>query len=294
MKQLRYANATNAFHFDFPSEWDPELLTALVLQIKDLEGTELLADTTVTLFTATTLDGDVNAYASSIVLDSGTDTPEIGDVLLMKGVEGDSVVKVKAWSATDFTAELEAILDYDYADGEAVYGMFGNINIDLSNTTTFPLGEIIQLLWKPTGTGQEVTTLAQVSKSALDVEGLRKTFSYVFPRAYKGLTDPTDRVSVIFDQAEHELGLEMLAENMDIQRIKDQDVISPALMTKAALIWLNDGDENKEDERKYLMNVYATQVGILKKLPIWTDTDQDDVQDDHEVSDHEPIFDRRW
>jgi hypothetical protein len=294
MKQLRYSNAVNPIHFEFPPEWNPKDITALTLTIKDQDATELLAATAVTLFTATSLDGDVNAYASSIILDSATDTPEIGDLLLLQGVEGDSIVKVKAYDSSNYTVELEGILDYDYADDEPVYGMFGNINVDLSNTTTFTLGQVVTLIWTPTGTGQAVTTVAQVSKSALDLEGVIGEFKDVYPRAWDALSKPTGRLATVFEKAESEIELELRAENMEIQRIVDQDEIKHALMTKVVLIWLNDGDENKKDERDYTWKIYGQQMAVLKKLAIWTDDNQDEIKDDSEVSDHEPIFDRGW
>lgn len=294
MEQLKYGDSSNPIRFEFPAEWDPKTITGLTLTIKDQQATELLSATAVTLFTQTTLDGAVSAYASAVTLDSGTDTPSIGDLLLIEGVEGDSVVKVKAYNSSTYTIELEEVLMNDYADGDNVYGMFGDITVDLSNTTTFPLGELLTLIWTPSGTGQPVTTTMQVSKSALDIEGLRSEFKAVYNRAYNAFVDPVDRFDVIVKKAESEIELELRAENLEIQRIVDQDAIRHVIMTKMVLIWLNDGDEKKADERTYTWKIYEQQMGVLKKLAIWADNNQDEVKDDHEVSDHLPIFERAW
>jgi len=91
MRQITYNLATNSLRFEYPEEWNPKTVSAVTLTILDLDATELLAASAVTLFTATTLDGDVDKYSSSFTLDSGTDSLTKGDVIMLSGIEGDEV-----------------------------------------------------------------------------------------------------------------------------------------------------------------------------------------------------------
>jgi hypothetical protein len=294
MRQIRYNTASNVLRFEFPVEWDPSDLTAVSLTILNRKAVELLAATSVTLFADTTLNGAVDKYSSTIVLDSGTDALAIGDQIRLTGIEGSEVCQVKAYDSATYTAELEEILQNDYANGDTVQGLFGDITVDTTATTTFTTGLELTLLWTPTGTGLPTRELAMISKTELDIVGMRKRFQTKYPRAYNGLKDPVDRLNDVLVEAEVEVGEELKANLIDIQRLPDQDGIALAIMTKAVLIWLLDGDKDKEDERKFFLNQYEKHIGFLTREALWTDDNQDNVEDAEEVDDHEPLFGRSW
>ena len=294
MRQIRYNNASNVLRFEYPVEWNALDLTAVTLTIKDRDAVELLEASSVTLFTDTTIDGAVDRFASEIVLDSGTDALSKGDQIMLSGIEGTEVVQVKAYDSTTYTVELEAILQNEYADNDPVYGLFGDITVDTTVVATFTAGLEMTLLWTPTGTGLPTREVAMVSKTELDIVGLRKRFQIRYPRAYKALTDPNDRVNDMLKEAEFEVGEELKANLIDIQRLPDQDGISLAIMSKTLLLWVADGDEDKTDEREFFMNQYEKHIGFLTKEVLWTDDNQDDVEDAEEADDHEPAFGRSW
>jgi hypothetical protein len=291
---LRYNHATNVVRFDFPPEWDGSAITDLKLQIADKDGTELLAAASATIYTATSLDGDVAAYLSSIVLDSAAGALVPGDQLLVAGVLGDELVRVKDYDGTTYTAELEETLLYAHADNAPVYGMWGTKTVDTTTVATWPIGKIVVLTWTPTGTGLPTTQLGQVVVSRPELEGLRGVFADVWPRAYNAFKEPTEKFDRMYDQAGKQLATELLAEGMDIERIKDTELLEPIMMTKMAWLWALNGDEQLEDERKIIALEYAAQKALIKNLPIWIDHDQDGVEDDGETTSHEPIFDRSW
>ncbi len=294
MFQIQYNYDSNPLRIEFPVEWDGKLISELDIGIKDMAGTALLAPDSATLYTQTTLDADVAAYLDTITLAVGATALSIGDPILICGVAGDEVRRVKAYDAATREVLLTAILDYAHDATEKVYGLFGTYTLDTTTVATWTLALPVVLTWEPTGTGQAITEMARVSKSTLDIEGLRSRFADKFPRAHNAFTEPVDRFARIAQEAEGEVELEMLSNRLDIQRIVDQDIIAPAIMAKMAWYWVLQSDDDMKEEREVIANEYEKQIGIVINLPLWQDANQDGVEDDGETTSHEHIFERGW
>jgi hypothetical protein len=211
------------------------------------------------------------------------------------GIEGTEVFRIKGWDSTNNIGEIEGQTENEYALGDSVYGLFGDYNLDLSDTDTYSKGIVLRLLWTPTGSGTPVTWEAQVSAAALDITGVRQDLEDLYPRAYDAFTVPHDRFDRMKVIAERQMTSEAYADNWDIQRVVDQEAVKDALVSKMALLWCLNGDVNIEDEEKRIGNEYATRFGVLKKMSLWTDDDQDGIEDEGEKIGHsEPVFERRW
>ncbi len=293
MRQIRYNNASNVLLFEYPEEWTT--VSALTLTITDDVGTELLAADSATLYTATTLDAAASAFADTVTLVSGAGVLEPGYPIEIAGVAGNERHRVKEYSSTTRIVSLEGMLEEAHAAADAVTGRYGLITVDTTTTSDFPKGIVLTLLWTPTGTGVAATTeLAQVSVSQVDLVGLERRFSRLYPRAFEAYTKPINRMADMLKEAELQVAQELLVDNLDMQRIIDQDVVAPAIMGKLAYMWTFNGDEQIEDERAFLGTEYDKQINILKSLPIWIDHDQDLIEDDGEVTTHTHIFGRNW
>ena len=296
MKQIQYGEDAIPFRFDFPAEWDPANVSALTLTIKDDSGTELLAADAMTLYTATALLEDALQYTSSIVLATGAGDVAPGDMLLIDGAAGTELVRVKAYVSGTNTAELESILKYDHTEGDNVYATWATYELDVSDTDTFLKGLTMTFIFTPTGSGQVTRDEYQISSAVVDLAGIEKTFSIIYPRAYDAFTKPVNNFSVYLSEAERQVKNELLSKNnsVDYDRIVDQDMIAPVIMAKMAILWTLNGDENKEDERNALGLDYSAQMANFLNRTKWTDDDQDDAKDEEEISDNEPVFNTSW
>lgn len=296
MTQIPYSSSAAPVRLEYPEEWDPAAITGLTLTVTDRGGATLLAATSVTRYTATSLNGDVDQFASSIVLDSGASNLSIGDPLLIVGILGREKVRVRGFDTATKTAELEAILQNEYDDGDSVYGCFADYSLDVSTVATFTAGMIINLIWTPTGTGGAFTQQAQIAATSLEIAGLRQYVADKYPRAYKSFSDPADKFDRMAKIAEDELTVELLASNppIAIQRIVNTDLVKASVAARMALDWAIAGDDNMEDERKVIGGEYEKHLGWLRQSVVWTDDDMDGIEDDGELRSSEPYFDNGW
>jgi hypothetical protein len=294
MRQLKYNFATNYLRLEFPDEWEPADITAVSLTITDRDGNELQAAAAATLYTATDLDSDVDAYLDEIVLAAGSGALSPGDVIWIDGAAGPERHRVKGYNATTRTATLERILTQAHEEDDAVYPCWAtSAAIDTTTVATWTAGLPVTLTWTPTGSGQAFVELAEVSKFSMAAEGLELRFQAIYRRAWDDF-EKLGTFTIIREEAERQLRAELASNGMDYNRIMDNDIFSPVLMARMAWLWTLNGDENKEDERKAIGDEYNALLAQLLKNPIWIDTDQDLVQDDDEVSDHQPIFLEGW
>jgi len=294
MKQLPYSSAAAPLHFEFPDEWSAVDLSALTLAVYDEDGNVLQAADSVTLYTATSLEGAVERFASEIALDTAAAALAVGDMLELHGTEGVEKVRLKGIDTTNDTYELEAILDNAYEDNDVVVAVFANYDLDISTVATFTVGMLLTLVWTPTGTGLPITQIVQVAASSLDIAGLRQNFLDVYPRAYKAFTEPTDKLNRMAQIARRQLGNECIAKGLDIERVVDQDRMVDVVSARMAWLWALNGDIDMEDERKVIAAENAKQTAWLMSRPVWADDDQDKIKDDGEFTDHQYFPTRNW
>ena len=294
MRQILYNNANQVLRLEFPTEWDPSVMTGVTLTVEDRDSTELTAAASLTLLTDTTLAEDADRFASTIELDSGTDAVYPGDKLLIDGASGTEVVTVKGFDSTTKIVTLESILDFEHDSGDNVYGLFGTIVLDTSTVATYTAGLLLTLIWTPDSNQTVITEEAQIATAQMDIAGLEKSFSLVYPRAYKAFTEEVNRFADMAHEAETLVRTELMARNMDYNRIVDQDIVRPVLMAKMAWLWVLQGDEQQEDERAVIGAEYEKNFDLLCAQPVWTDDDQDLVEDDNETITHNHIFYSGW
>jgi hypothetical protein len=294
MKQIRYNSTAAPLRLAIPAEWDVTLLTALTLTVTDLDGVELLAADAATLWADTTLAADADAYLSSLTLAAGATDLAKGDPIQIQGVVGPERHIVKGYDSTTKIVEIEQILENDHVTGDEVWGLFADYELDTSTVATWTAGLVFTLTWTPTGTGTPITEMGQIAKSALDLQGLERRFSILYPRAHDDFSRPSDKFAEVLEEAELQVENDLLGAGVLMQRVVDQDKLSPLVMKKLACMWTWNGDKNKEDERNFLCSDYDKELAKVLSWPIWVDQDQDKVQDEDEVTSHNPIFCRSW
>jgi hypothetical protein len=294
MKQLKYNASDNEMRVDFPEEWNAQDLTGLDIEMKDTTGEVVLASTAATIPTSTTLEESVDRYTDVITLAAGAQEPDKGDSLLIVGAGGQRVVRAKGYDPTTRIVTLEEIVEIEFDAGDSVHYLWATYDLDTTDTDAFAVGLHIQAIWTPSGAGQATKELYEVSKYVMDLVNLRARFQRLYPRAYRAYTEPTDRFADMRLEAEEEVIVEMAGARMDYNKIVGQSIAVQVVMAKMAYMWTFNGDDEIEDEREFLKERYNTKFAEIKNLPIWQDTDQDDVKDDGEVQDHQPFFERNW
>lgn len=292
---ITYTAKTTTIKKQFPRGWDPSALTGVTLQIKDVDGVELQPAAAAALYTATSIDGDASRFAYSLTLDSAAGALAPGDIIRIVGVNGQEDHIVKGWDDTNKVVDLEAYINRDFEDNAVVYRLSAVATVDFSNTTTYPAGTQLVLVWTPTGSGSSFTERAEIeTRLQVDVAAFTADFRALYPRAYDALSVPADRLDTIIRLALDELRLTLLSRGLDMARVVDQRLISPPLMALVARYWTINGDENLEDERKVIDAAYSAAVEQLCTLPIWEDFDGDEILDEGELQDHPVYFERVW
>jgi len=294
VKQIRYNDNANVIKFLFPPEWDPKLVSDVELQITNDAGTVLLADTSITLYTASTISAAAARFAGSVTLTSGAGSPSIGDPMLIAGDVGDEIVFVEGYDTTSRVLTTEETLRHDHEALDAIYGAFGTYTIDTTTVATFLAGLIVTLRWTPTGVGVPITERRQIAKASFDLTGFERDFKDLYARVHDSLKEPHDKFNRMAEFAEHEVTSDLIAKGLDMQRLVDQDKLRPLVMAKLAYNWTLNGDDSRRYENETLGRDYTNKFDRVLQWPLWTDLDQDLVEDESEVSSHNHRFRRSW
>ena len=297
MRRLNLGNSAETICLEFPLEWDLSALTGLTLTINDQDANELMAADPVSLYTATALDVESRRYSREITLESGSEDLEMGDHVRIIGVLGYEDHVVKGYDSDDLTAELEDYVDRDFEVGAIVYRLSAVATVDLSDTDMFAAGTELLLIWTPTGTGGPFTQEASISSyRQIDIAGLGRELRDIYPRVYDGLIKPRDRLESIAARARNTIRSRLLImdSQFEINDIRDQSLLLPAIAAQCAVLWSLNGDKEMEDERKVYRSQISSEIDILSKLDIWVDPDADLVDDPLEKRAHPHIFHKGW
>lgn len=290
-----YTNDTTTIKKEFPRGWDPSTLTKVELTIADKDANVLQVATAAALYTATSLDGDADQFASSFVLDSAAGDLYPGDVIRISGVNGYEDHIVKGYDSATYTVLIELVLQRDFEDGADVYRLSSISTVDFSDTDDYPPGTQLVFTWTPTGTGAPYTEEAEIDdRVQLDAAEFTADFRALYPRAWKALSEPQDRFDRILRMAQDELRLVLMSRGLDVTRLVDQRLLSPPLMSMVARFWLVNGDEQMEDERKVIESKYSAQIEQLCRLPVWVDSDIDGIEDTDETTSYPVQYERVW
>ena len=297
MIRLNLGNSAEIIEFRFPLEWDPAALSGLTLTINDQSGNKLADAAAATLYTEAALDSDSRRYSREIVLEDNSDELAVGDPIRLSGILGHEDHTVKGWDSDNLTAELEKYVDRDFAAGSTVNRLSATIEVDLSDTDTFPAGTELLLIWTPTGTGGQCTREAVISAyQQMDLAGLRDEMQDIYPRAYDALTAPRDRLARVASRARGDIRSRLLIMDpaFEINSIRDQDVLVPAIAAQCAVLWTLNGDDDLEMERETYKGQVEAEIDVLSKLNIWVDEDDDLIEDPLENREHNMIFHKGW
>jgi hypothetical protein len=260
----------------------------LTLTVLDRAGVVLAAAQDVAVRDPEPITADAARFAGAVLIDEDSDEILRGTVLKI----GREYQTVK--SCIGGVVSFELVLTDDHAAGDLVYFPTGEIDVDLSDTDTFPGGLPITLIWTPEGTGAPITELAEVEAYAVDVIGFADEFRTAYRRAYSGLTKPEDRLADTLKQAQRTLAQKLRRSSRDMSRIRDTSALIPSLMALCAIAWTRDGDDDLIEERKEFNKDFGAAYADLVDDPIWEDADGDLAEEESETADAPAYYGRVW
>jgi hypothetical protein len=277
LRRIKYNDASQSLRFEFPDHWQTP--TTCNITITDRGGTDLLASTAATIYTATTTDGAVAAGDSTFTID-GSVVMNAGDRFrIQKAGDTPEIVTVQSYASK--VATINHTFDFAHVDGSAVFGMWCTYDLDTSTVATWPSGKEVTITWTPSTDNIPFTEQAKVYKlSGGGSTGWRDHFRARYPNLYR---ESSDRLDALYDDALDELTWIVRAEGHDLNDLRDPDFIRmPLAAIMAGYVARNEGDAG-EFEIATAEKDLVKYVTILSQPHVWFDKDQDLAEDEGEV-----------
>ena len=296
MRQIQYNNSAFGLRLEWPSDWDAGSITDVTVGVKDTNGTELLAATSMTLWSSVVvqLDGAVTALSNTLTLEPNNPVESVpaltaGDrLLILHSAAGPpEEVVVNAYNSADDSVILERDLRFGHSDHAVVVGLFSTYDLDTSDTDDFSLNKQLVFTWTPDTDDLPFKERGEIVISELGVPEFNERFAHLYPREYDAVMHPEPRLATFINEARLHLGIELSSRGLDINRVVDQELIIPSLMAKTRWLILLDGDDGYDTEREVALGEYQRVFELLCINPIWSDTNQDEVKSEEEYMSHE-------
>jgi len=299
MRQLKYNDASQIVRLDFPWSGIP---SAITLAVKNAGGTDLLAAAATTIPASDTLNGAIVSGATSLVLTTGTGlAPVAGDRLYIASSAAgrDERVEVASYVSATKTVALKTALEYSHSTGTAVKALWCTYALNTATTTTWINGIEVTLLWSPDLDEPVHTELARIVTYGFASEKIQERFRALYPALYQVIAL---RWTDILDEGLRRLRLRLKRLDRDLDDLRDQELIQPALIELLAVLATAGGGDEWRTEYEHASARFTDELNLLQVLPIWMDTDQDaahggidTTESDDEIDTWEPfMLERRW
>lgn len=288
-RQVPYNNSAATLRLEYPPNWDAQTITGINIQITDREGTDLLAATAATLWTATTTAAAAAVGDQTITLTSATLVP--GDVLeIAASADGPQErVTVYNYNSSTKVATLARSLTKAHTSGTAVKGAFATYDLDTSTTATWTKAKQLLIKWIPAGSDDfEVHELGEVSTSRLLIPDFEQRFRALYAREARTVSQRKSEAPFadLHSEAIEYLSVSLLSRGLLVERIQDVALAAPTVLTYARYLVNLDGGDRYAAEITTSLSEHNRQFELLCNLPIWTDDDQDEIRDEAEIDDH--------
>ncbi len=277
--RVKYGYNANVLRAELPDDYDTITAAAITIT-KDADGTDLLAATAATVYTATTLNGAVEAGADTVTVDSGADNLAAGDLIRISSTSGGAeTMRVTAYNATTKVATLDDYLLYDHESGAAVTARWLTYTLDASTTSTWTSGLDFTIEWNPTSDNQPWTEPGEILERTTG--GASGTlFSVLYSHYDKAI--PSGKFNDYESAANEELRSLFLGRGVDIDKLVASYSIQPLIMAQMALFIAETGDDTWAGERAAMGKKRDDLLDSFTSSYQWIDKDQDLAVDDGE------------
>jgi hypothetical protein len=283
MKRLLYGNSSQVLRLDFPDSWRASVPSAVNLVIKDNAGTELVASTAATLYSATTLASAATATATTVTFASNTDPWTEGDRFnILASVDGASEnCEVLSYDSTSEVVELKERLQYNHTTGINVKPNFCVYTFDISTTTTYTKGKELTVTWTPNNNRAPITERYEIVIADFELQDIQEKFSSKYPVEYDNKRKNWD---TFYNNCVELLRLELSMDGFKLSRLKEPEILNPVILPLMAYnANMSMGGDSRITERNAAFAEYTRLLGKVKQEHNWFDDDQDDIKESGET-----------
>jgi hypothetical protein len=288
VRQIPYNNSAATLRFEYPPNWVAQTITGINIQITDLDGTDLLAATAATLWTATTLSAAASVGDSTITLTAATLSP--GDRLeIAASASGPKEqIEVRSYNSSTKVVTLARDLRFAHANTTAVKGLFATYDLDTSTVATWPKSKQVVLIWIPAGSDDlPHHERGEVANFDFGVPDFEERFRALYPTeamvlAHRG----HDGFGKHYQETLRHLRVHLWSRGLHLERVKNTEIVAPSMFALARLLVVRGGGDKLAHEQDAAEKEFRAQFEVLTSEPIWVDQDQDDARDDAEIDDY--------
>jgi hypothetical protein len=293
MRHITFNASAAPLRLEFPLTWTPPATTEIpTLTVYDIGGNTLQAAKACNIYTKTSLSVASVEDDTTVTLAVGASSLYPGDwIKIRDGYGSDENVEVDYFISANKTVNLVKPLRQDHTLGSEVYGLFATVTLDTTNLTNYPKGRQVTLVWNFPTSGFSIEETGVISVYSFLIQNFEERFANLHPREYAALVGD-DRLKPMLDEAISQFSSELRLRNLYLERVVDTDCVVPCLMAKLRWLTLLNGDASYDTERSVARDDYLRQFEMICGAPIWTDDNQDLIQSDLEVTDHQVFFER--
>jgi hypothetical protein len=128
-----------------------------------------------------------------------------------------------------------------------------------------------------------VTERAEIATIELGAADFEPRFERLYPTTYARLKAHNAAMADFHTEALLQLKIGLRSRGLLPDRIIDQDMVMPSLLSLARLLAITDGGDDYEVEYERATKEYQSNFEMLCGMPLWTDDDQDEIRDDNEI-----------
>lgn len=272
-KIIKSGDSTFVLETVKPIEWG--LSGTITLDVVGLDGTLLIEDNVVSTYAGDTVSELASAGEFTIELTNANVLASGDKIAIGSDAIGHQYRVVKSFDAENSEIKLEECLKEDVTAGSDVIGLAMSSTVDISATAFDDVKEVT-VKWKTDQHGLSMTETWRILSSYNQYDGL----AFDFTEAYPSLVDSVNDVQALHDRAYQWMKTQFYPR--DFQKIVDNQLTKETTMLKMAQLVGVAGDMSEELYNRIKLELEESLV-TLNNLPIWSDTNDDDIKDDDEV-----------
>ena len=262
-----------------PDSWALDS-TVTVDVIDKASGTAIVEDVSASVYAGDTLASAVEISSYELPLTTGNaiaagETFRVGD----ENTEYQLHVVESYDPDTDTITTKKATTEALNA-GANVVGQKMTAVIDASLDAYDNLDEVL-VKWKSDGDGRDMPETWRVLSKENEPSGIAASFRLAYPSVFDYVDE--DSIDELKERAEQALIKHFEMGQRDYDKIQDPELVKEALMAKMAL-FAGVGGEMGDQQYLRIAKLYGDELDVLDSLPIWTDDDEDDTEDEGEVN----------
>jgi hypothetical protein len=244
------------------------------ITVKDENGSDLLAATAATVYTATTLGAACSAGDEYIELDSGASAVSPDDRLLIEASSSGprEVVECSYYDSSNKYVYLKDYLKHAHANSTAVEGHYITYALDVSTTATFPENKEFEVIWTLGTDNPNLVEHGEIVKFATRLGELATVFKGRYPREWEAFGDSW---TIYEDSAMRRLRAEFKVDERDWDKLVSADSAMELVMSQIALLMVHSGGSEWQDEYEKYYEDRNRMAEWFKASTQWFDDNQD-------------------